>query len=60
MSDDKIMRYYQRMPPEFRRLWDRLSPDQQKAVFPSLDKFHETMETATWNLLAGFIKALLK
>ncbi|OGO40412.1 MAG: hypothetical protein A2147_02520 [Chloroflexi bacterium RBG_16_57_8] len=56
----KMARYYQVMPPEFRKEWDRLSQVQKEAVFPFLDGFHQTMEKATWDMIGGFIKTLAK
>ena len=43
------------MPEEFRGQWDRLTEAQKETVFPFLDRFHHTMEVATWELLGGFI-----
>lgn len=56
----QIARYYPHMPIQFREVWDKLSPEQQETMFPHLDGFHRTMESATWDLLAGTIEALLR
>jgi hypothetical protein len=56
----KIARYYPHMPAQFRKVWDRLSPQEQEAVFPYLDSFHRNMESATWELMSGTIQALIQ
>jgi len=60
MIEERIKRYYERMTPELRLQWDRLSPSQQKAVFEPLVRFHEVLETATWDFTANIIKAILQ
>ena len=60
ITRQKIARYYQVMPQDFRAQWDRLSESQKEAVFPFLDRFHHTMEVATWELLGGFIDAITR
>jgi hypothetical protein len=55
----KIARYYPHMPMQFREIWDKLSPEEQEAVFPYLDNFHRSMESATWDMVGGIIQALV-
>jgi len=55
----KIARYYPHMPAQFREVWDRISPEEQEAIFPYLDSFHRNMESATWDMVGGIIQALV-
>ena len=36
------------------------TPEEKEAVFPYLDSFHQTIESATWDLIGGIIQALTK
>lgn len=52
--------YYQRMPPELRKQWDLLAPEEQVMILEVLEEYHQMMEHELSHFVSGLIQVLIK
>jgi len=52
--------YYQRMPPELRKQWDLLEPQEQVAILEIIEEHHQVTEYEFWHFVAKLIQSLIK
>ena len=60
LTEELQAAYYQRMPPELRKQWDLLAPEEQVMILEVLEEYHQMMEYELSHLVSGLIQALIK
>lgn len=60
LTEELQAAYYQRMPPELRKQWDLLAPEEQVMILEVLEEYHQMMEYELSHFVSGLIQALIK
>jgi hypothetical protein len=60
LTEELQAAYYQRMPPELRKQWDLLAPEEQAVIMEVLEEYHQMMEYEFSHFVSGLIQTLIK
>jgi len=60
LTEELQAAYYQRMPPELRKQWDLLAPEEQVMILEVLEEYHQVMEHELSHFVSGLIQVLIK